>query len=45
VAATWSRPSASEGTRFTDASGNPIALVPGTTWIVLVPVGTAVTVS
>jgi hypothetical protein len=36
VAGTWSRPSATAGTAYTDATGKPIALAPGGAWVVLV---------
>ena len=35
----WSRPDAPSVTRFADASGKPLRLLPGPTWIVLAPVG------
>jgi len=38
----WRRPSAAAGTRFTDAHGADLALRPGSTWIVLVPLSIAV---
>ncbi len=40
----WSRPSAAAGTRFTDAHGHDLLLRPGRTWVVLAPVGLALTV-
>ena len=42
---TWSRASATAGTIYKDASGTPIALAPGNTFIVLATTGTAVTSS
>ncbi len=35
--ATWSRPTMTAGTTFTDSSGRPVALRPGRTWLLLVP--------
>ncbi len=42
---TWSRASATSPTTFTGADGQPIALQPGGTWVVLVANGTALTSS
>ncbi|HSS10894.1 MAG TPA: DUF3048 C-terminal domain-containing protein, partial [Acidimicrobiales bacterium] len=41
----WSRPSSTVATQYTDASGLPIALAPGQTWVELIQLGTAPTVS
>jgi hypothetical protein len=41
----WSRPSSTVATQYTDASGLPIALAPGQTWLELTQVGTVPTVS
>ena len=41
----WSKDSASAPTRFTDASGSPVKLTPGRTWIHFAPIGTPVTAS
>ncbi|WP_368733184.1 DUF3048 domain-containing protein [Streptomyces alkaliphilus] len=35
----WSRPSADDGTRFTDAGGDSIPFAPGPVWVVLAPAG------
>jgi hypothetical protein len=39
----WSKASAGAPTRYTDASGNPVKLAPGRTWVHFTPVGTPVT--
>jgi hypothetical protein len=39
---TWTKPDDATPTRYTDALGTPVALTPGTTWVELVPIGTAV---
>ena len=39
----WSKGSDSAATRFTDASGSPVKLSPGRTWVHFAPVGTPVT--
>lgn len=39
----WSRPDASKPTLYFNVFGGPIALTPGTTWVHLVPEGSAVT--
>ncbi|HXQ18134.1 MAG TPA: DUF3048 domain-containing protein [Acidimicrobiales bacterium] len=44
VAGTWRRSSLNEPTQFLSASGNPIALAPGRTWVELVPDTVTVTV-
>jgi hypothetical protein len=41
----WARPSLGDQTKLTDASGKPIPLAPGNTWIHLVPESQPVTVS
>ena len=41
VPARWVRPSASEPAKLLDTAGNPIALVPGPTWVALPRTGTA----
>jgi hypothetical protein len=41
----WSKPDNATPTRYTDAAGNPVRLLPGSTWVHLAPVGTAVTIS
>jgi hypothetical protein len=40
----WSKPSPATPTRFTDRSGAPIALRPGSTWVELLPAGAPVDV-
>lgn len=40
LAARWTRRKLTAGTRFLDAGGADVALRPGRTWILLVPVGT-----
>ncbi len=45
VDGTWSRASATAPTAFTGADGQPIALAPGGTWVVLVANGTSLTSS
>lgn len=42
---TWSRPSAAAATTLTSASGAPLALAPGPTWVVLVATGSTLTSS
>lgn len=44
VSGTWSRPSLSANTTFTDPSGQTIKLAPGNTWIELLPAERPVTV-
>ena len=44
IKGTWSRPSSSDVTRFVDAKGDVIPLVPGKTWVELVPQAIHVTV-
>ncbi|MCU1462985.1 MAG: hypothetical protein JWO37_3060 [Acidimicrobiales bacterium] len=44
VKGTWSKPTADALTTYLDASGQPIALVPGQTWVELPPVGAQTTV-
>ncbi len=39
IAAHWSKPSASEVTRYVDAGGAEVGLTPGRTWVELVPPG------
>ena len=39
----WSKDSASAPTRYTDASGSPVKLTPGRTWVHFAPMGTPVT--
>ena len=39
----WSKGSAGEPTRFTDAAGHTVKLAPGRTWVNFAPVGTPVT--
>lgn len=41
----WSKSSTTAVTQFTDAAGAPVKLAPGTTWIGLVPTGSAITVA
>lgn len=41
----WSKASPTAVTQFTDAAGAPVKLAPGTTWVGLVPTGTAVTLA
>jgi hypothetical protein len=40
----WTKPDAATPTRFTDASGQVVALTPGRTWVELLPIGNAVDV-
>ncbi len=40
--ATWSKAAPEAVTSYTDASGLPVALTPGRTWVMLAPVGAAV---
>jgi hypothetical protein len=42
VHATWTKPGAADLTNFSDAAGEPAALAPGRTWVILVPLGTKV---
>ena len=44
VKGTWARPSLTTPARLLGATGQPIALSPGNTWIELVPIGTTPTV-
>lgn len=37
----WSKASPEAMTAFTDAAGSPVALLPGRTWVLLAPAGTA----
>ncbi|PZS18558.1 MAG: hypothetical protein DLM54_08215 [Acidimicrobiales bacterium] len=39
--ATWTRTAPGAVTSYTDASGTPMALTPGRTWVMLAPIGTA----
>jgi len=41
----WSKSSPTAVTQFTDAAGAPVKLAPGTTWVGLVPTGSAITVA
>ena len=41
VKGTWSRPDATQPATLTNASGAPIALTPGRTWVELAKTGTA----
>lgn len=41
----WSKPDASDPTRYTDAEGNPARLAPGKTWVHFVPVGAPVAIT
>ncbi|HUF33573.1 MAG TPA: DUF3048 domain-containing protein [Acidimicrobiales bacterium] len=41
----WSRPDAASPTSYTDATGQPVALTPGRTWIELAPPGSATVVA
>ncbi len=45
IEGTWSKPKRGDHTRFLDASGNPIPLTPGTTWVEEVPNGRTVTIT
>jgi hypothetical protein len=45
VSGRWLKPGAAAVTVFSDANGVPVHLAPGITWVLLVPTGTAVTVS
>jgi hypothetical protein len=42
---TWSRQTAGQVTNYFDASGSPMAFLPGPTWVVLAPAGTQVRTS
>jgi hypothetical protein len=42
---TWAKPSQLDVTNYYDASGLPMALQPGPTWVILVPAGTQVSTS
>lgn len=44
IHATWAKAAPTAVTQYTDASGQPILLTPGHTWVELVPVGDAVNV-
>jgi hypothetical protein len=44
-AGTWSRKVQTDGTTWTAATGGSLRLAPGRTWVILVPVGDAVTVN
>ena len=39
VKGTWTKSSAGDITHYTDAAGQPVRLTPGTTWVMLAPVG------
>jgi hypothetical protein len=39
VKASWAKSSVGDITHYTDAAGQPIKLAPGTTWVMLAPVG------
>ena len=41
VKGTWTKGSAGDVTRYTDAAGQAVKLAPGTTWVMLAPVGAA----
>ncbi len=41
----WSRPDLASPTTFTDASGNPVRLLPGRTWMTFAPTGAAVAIA
>jgi hypothetical protein len=41
----WSRPSAGVATQYTDATGAPIPLAPGQSWVELIPAGSVPAVS
>jgi hypothetical protein len=41
----WSRPSPGVATQYTDASGAPIQLTPGQSWVELIPAGSVPVVS
>lgn len=45
IAGHWSKPDAATPTRYTDATGAPIGLRPGRTWVELLPAGAPVQVS
>jgi len=40
----WVRPAPEQPAQFVDAAGNPVKLVPGPTWVELLPIGSAVDV-
>lgn len=42
LGATWNRPGGLTNTKYVLADGSPARLVPGTTWVLLVPAGTPV---
>ena len=39
VKGTWTKASVGDVTHYADAAGQPVRLVPGTTWVMLAPVG------
>jgi hypothetical protein len=39
----WSRPGTSATTAYTDSTGVPVRLAPGSTWVLLAPVGSTIT--
>ena len=39
VRATWTKSSAGDTTHYADGAGQPVRLAPGTTWIMLAPIG------
>jgi hypothetical protein len=41
----WTRPAKEQPAKYVDAAGRPIKLLPGTTWVHLLPVGSAVDVT
>jgi hypothetical protein len=43
VHATWSKPSPSSITTYQASDGSPVRLLPGQTWVMLAPAGTAIT--
>jgi hypothetical protein len=40
IDASWSRPTITDVTTFTDGAGHPVLLEPGNTWVELLPTGT-----
>jgi hypothetical protein len=41
----WTRPGKEQPAKYVDAAGNPIKLLPGRTWVHLLPVGSPVDVT
>jgi len=41
----WVRPAKEKPAQYVDAAGKPIKLLPGPTWVALLPIGAAVDVT